>query len=165
MKQLTQKYCIISLLEPLDESGFVKFSWKDWVLHITFAGVHHAEWDDVMIEEFEKLIRSIQSFKVKTTEEGLLGLGKTAAKVVFVEKNAGLLHLHNSIIDFIINHNGVFNNPEWNKEGYIPHSTIQRHSQVSENQEIIIDNIVLIDMFPDGDGYMRKIIKVIKLKK
>lgn len=162
MKQLTQKYCLISLLEP-DEENIV-FSWKDWVLHVTFAGVHFAEWSDEMINEFENLINSIHSFEVKTLKKGELGLGEGAGEVVFVDKSKDVLNLHSLIIDFIDNRNGVFNNPEWNNDGFIPHSTIQRHAQVSESKNILIDNIALIDMFPGGDGYMRKIIKIFKLK-
>jgi hypothetical protein len=165
MKQLTQKYCLISLLEPVDETGFVKFSWKDWVLHVTFAGVHFAEWNNEMIYEFEKLIQSVENFKVKTLNQGKLGVGETSADVVFVEKRNDVLNLHSLIIDFLDSHNAVFNNPEWNRTGFIPHSTIQKHAQVPENEIIPINNIVLIDMFPDGDGYMRKIIRVFKLKK
>jgi len=163
MKQLTQKYCLVSLLEPV--GGDVIFSWKDWVLHITFAGVHFAEWDNEMINEFEKLIQSIQSFEVKTLSQGRLGVGETAAEVVFVNKSENVLYLHSLIIDFLDSHSAVFNNPEWNNDGFIPHSTVQRHAQVSENELLPIDNIALIDMFPDDDGYMRKIIKIFKLNK
>jgi len=165
IKQLSQKYCLISLLEPVDERGFVKLSWKDWVLHVTFAGVHFAEWDNQMIDEFEKLIQSVENFEVKTLRQGKLGDGETAAEVVFLDKSKDVLNLHSLIIDFLDNHNAIFNNPEWNRDGYIPHSTIQKHAQVSENKVIPIDNIALIDMFPDGDGCMRKIIKICKLKK
>jgi hypothetical protein len=165
MKQFSQKYCLISLLEPGDELGNVKFSWKDWVLHVTFVGVHFAEWNNEMIEEFGRLMESFQSFEARTLNKGRLGEGETAAEVVFVENKGSITELHNLIMDFLDSHNAEFNNPEWTREGNIPHSTIQKHAQVSENDKIVIDNIALIDMFPDGDGYMRKIMKVFSLKK
>jgi hypothetical protein len=162
MEQLTQKYCLISLLEPLEERENVKFSWKDWVLHVTFAGVHFADWkNEELIDEFNKLIQSIDNFEAKTLKQEKLG----EAEVILLDKTKPVLLLHNVIQDFLDSHSAIFNNPEWNRENYIPHSTIQKHAQVSENSNIIIDNIALVDMFPDGDGYMRKIIKVFKLKK
>lgn len=162
MKQLTQKYCLISLLEPVNENSFVKFSWKDWILHVTFAGVHFADWkNEELITEFNKLIQSIDCFEAKSLKQEKLG----EAEVILVEKTEPVLQLHNLILNFLDSHGAVFNNPEWNRGNYIPHSTIQKHAQVSENEIIPIDNITLIDMFPDGDGYMRKIIKVFKLKK
>lgn len=161
MKSLTQKYCLISLLEPTDAGS--TFSCKDWILHITFAEVHFAYWDDEMKREFESLIQSIYSFDAKTLEQGKLGEGD--ADVVFVDKSVSVLQLHDSIIDFLDSHKAVFNNPEWNRDGYIPHSSIQKHAQVTENETIQIDNVALVDMFPESDGYMRKIIKVFNLMK
>ena len=161
MKQLSQKYCLISLLEPINEG--VQFSWKDWVLHVTSAGVHSADWkNEEMIKEFDNSIKSIQSFEVESLKQGVLGSGKTAAEVVYIKKSNDVLNLHNFITDFLDSHNAVFNNPEWNRNGYIPHSTIQKHAQVPENDKILY-NLALVDMFPDGDGYMRKIIKVFEL--
>jgi hypothetical protein len=162
MEQLTQKYCLISLLEPVKEGSDAKFSWKDWVLHVTFAGVHFADWkNEELIDEFNKLVQSIDYFEAKTLYQDKLG----DAEVILVDKTKSVLQLHNVILDFLDSHNAVFNNPEWNRQNYIPHSTIQKHAQVSENSNIIIDNIALVDMFPDGDGYMRKIIKLFKLRK
>jgi hypothetical protein len=161
MKQLTQKYCLISLLEAVEVSTV--FSWKEWVLHVTFAGVHFAEWNDKMLDEFESLVNQVDKFEVATLN--IDKIGDSDIDVVFVEKSNNILNLHNVVIDFLEKHNAVFNNPEWNRDGYIPHSTIQKHANVDENETIQIDNIALIDMFPDGDGYMRKIIKVFELKK
>jgi hypothetical protein len=81
MKQLTQKYCLISLLEPV-EVGKV-FSWKDWVLHVTFAGVHFADWkNEELINEFNKLIQSIDCFETITLQQDKLG----EAEVILVDK-------------------------------------------------------------------------------
>lgn len=163
MKQLTQKYCLVSLLESV-EVGTV-FSWRDWVLHVTFAGVHYTDWQkQEIIDEFEEFLLNYGSFEVDTLNEGVLGEGKETARVVFIDKNRSLMRLHNDIVGFLDKRNAKFNNPEWNREGFIPHSTIQKHAQVFENETIEINNIALIDMFPGGDGYKRRVVKVFKLK-
>jgi hypothetical protein len=131
-------------------------------LHVTFVGVHFADWkNEKMITEFNNMIQSVDCFEAKTLKQEKLG----EAEVVLIEKTKSVSELHNAILDFLDYHNAVYNNPEWNRQNYIPHSTIQKHARVSENANIVIDNLALVDMFPDGDGYMRKIIKVFKLKK
>lgn len=163
MEKLTQKWCVIALLEDTYE-GY-EFHKGEWLLHITLAGVHAVGWHSEQLQEdFSKLIQSFAAFTVTSLEQGHLGPKSAPTKVVFIEKSDELMSLHEKIISYLEEHGADFNNPEWTREGYIPHSTVKRHDMKLEtNTAYTIRNLALVDMFPNENGDRRKIYRIFTL--
>lgn len=162
MKGLSQKWCIIAPLVNLNEG--VEFNSKSWPLHITLADTHYVNWhSNKLLDKFTTLVNTTESFEIKALHRGVLGPIEQPTKVTFIEKSAELLSLHNRIIQLINEHSGVFNNPEWQQDGYIPHSTIQTDSELNQGDIAIIECLALIDMFPDNNGHKRKVSRIIAL--
>jgi hypothetical protein len=158
IEKLTQKWCIIALLEDIDKD--YSFHMSEYPLHITLAGVHDVVWNEKLISEFEKCLQGVSAFTVEPTQRGTLG----TTEVVLIDKSNELFDLHSQIIEILEANGAVFNNPEWQRDGYIPHYTIQNHASVATGQTLTIDNVVLVDMFHNQDGKQRKITKIFKLK-
>ncbi|MFO0881844.1 MAG: hypothetical protein U0491_00095 [Candidatus Saccharimonadales bacterium] len=59
----------------------------------------------------------------------------------------------------------TFNNPEYSNEGYMPHETLDTSPELVSQQNIIIDNLALIDMFPHKNGYMRRVVMTLPFGK
>lgn len=162
-EKLTQKWCLVAMLEPVEVGyGFDK---DHWPLHITLAGVHALDWNKVSLrQEFEEYIGSQTAFQVLADETGYLGSPDQQTAVTFIKKSQQLSDFHEKIVLFLESKGAVFNNPEWNLSGYIPHSTIQISDEVKAGETVRIDNLILIDMFPDEDGTRRKVIFSVALK-
>jgi len=163
MSKLSQKWCVIAPLENVAEG--LEFDMVNWPLHITLAGVHAAEWRrETLLDTFIKLAATIKPFTVRALAQGNLGPQEQPVRVTFIDKSSALLSAHQKIVWFIQEHDGVFNNPEWNLDGYIPHSTVQRDTAVPEGTLLRINALALIDMFPNEDGRRRRVAKVIALR-
>lgn len=67
------------------------------------------------------------------------------------------MKLYNQIHQFLLRSGAVFNQPEFEGEGYIPHSTIQQHARLNAGDSVRISSLTILDMFPNNDGYQRKI--------
>ncbi len=163
MKKLIQKWCIIVLLEDVEEGH--EFDKGEWPLHITLAGVHTVDWHSkILVSDFSQLSNTVKPFGVRTVDQGNLGPENDPIKVIFIEKSPLLMKLHGQIINFLESNHAIFNNPEWNHEGYIPHSTIQRHSRIQANKKmVIVDNLTLVDMYPNKNNHRRKVVRTFKL--
>ena len=61
--------------------------------------------------------------------------------------------------DMILSYQYEFDTPQYIGEGYKPHATKQINSQLISGEKFHIDNMTLVDMFPDNDIQRREIIK------
>jgi hypothetical protein len=48
------------------------------------------------------------------------------------------------------------NDPQFAKEGFLPHSTVQPHGRLNKGDEVTFSALSIIDMFPNEDPYQRK---------
>src|SRR6185369_16283915 len=80
-------------------------------------------------------------------KEAVLG----TTHVVLLRKNDALLDLHTRLIDLLEANGAVFNSPEFTRQGFLPHSKIQKAGRLRTDDEFKIETIALIDMFPDGN--------------
>ena len=155
MEKLTQKYCIVSLLEE-SPVGF-EFARKDWPLHVTFVGVHFTDWkNSKLLNSFDALCKSTKPIKAKPFKRGKLGTVTTD----YIEPKAGIVNLHNSLIDMLESFNATFINRQWSREGYTPHCTVQMHGALNNKLPVLINNLALIDMYPQNNANKRKILKI-----
>lgn len=161
--KLTQKWCLVAMLEAI-EVGY-EFDKGHWPLHITLAGVHALDWHQASLRrEFEDFVQNQTAFQVVANKIGYLGPPDRQTTVTFIKQSQRLSDLHEKIVMFLDNKGAIFNNPEWNLSGYIPHSSVQTHARVNTDETVNIDNLTLIDMFPREDGRRRIVILSVALK-
>lgn len=140
------------------------FEAGDWPLHITFVGVHDVDWKNPkLVEAYEHLMKNQKPITTKGLNIGNLGPENNPTKVTFMEMNDDVIYLHTKLVEFLETRDATFNNPEFNKAGFIAHSTVQKYGRVEEGQKVAINKLALIDMFPNKDASKRKIIKIIDL--
>lgn len=155
----TQKYCLVSFIKPIDIG--TGFSMEDWPLHVTLADVFAIDRDATKIESKLARLLSGQLF-VETRAKAEATLG--TAKVVLLNKTDELINLHKSLVDLLEKNGTVFNSPEFTREGFLPHCTVQKTERINTDEKIIINVIALVDMYPEGNWQQRKVVSTFKLQ-
>ena len=155
----SQKYTLVHFFTPLQDE--VEFHMTDWPPHITLADAFAIDRDETSIDlKLSALASRVQAVKVVAVADSLLG----TTPVVLLEKTAQLQRLHDSIVSLLEQNETVFNNPEFTKDGFLPHSTIQNSGHLQIGDAINIDSISLIDMFPNEDWRQRKALATFNFK-
>lgn len=149
----SQKYCLVSFIQPVSIGA--EFNMNDWPLHITLVDVFAIERDNTSIEsKISKLLSSQPPVDTRASEEATLG----TTEVVLLEKAESLINLHIHLVDLLKENGAIFNSPEFTREGFLPHCTIQKTERLHARDEVTIDAIALVDMFPNGQWQQRKVI-------
>ncbi len=161
MQKFTQKWALITLLEPVAEG--TEFFWKDFPLHVTLAGIFTISWDSTkLFHQLSALLVNDEPAVTKAEEEVYWGTDHEY-HVMKLQKTPEMMALHNKIVNELSKAGAVFDEPQYAGEGYIPHSTHTKHARLRKNDVVKINKVTIVDMFPHGDGYQRKILKTIKL--
>lgn len=161
MQKFTQKYTIICLLEDVEE-GF-SYSSSDWPLHTTFVDTFATDWDvETIKQKLEDTAKTLTSTNTKGIGDEYFGQNNEV-HVILLEKNADMKNIHYALLETLKQSNLKLNDPQYSEDGFLPHSTVQKHAAVKVGEEVKITNLALIDMFPNEDPYQRKVLKVVKL--
>lgn len=116
----SQKYTLVHFLTPLQDGA--EFHMTDWPLHITLADVFAIDRHATNIDtKLTALASRTQAVKAVVVDDSVLG----TTPIVLLAKTAPLQQLHSNIVALLEESGAVFNNPEFTKDGFLPHSTIQ----------------------------------------
>jgi len=156
MQKLTQKYTIVHLLNDLPV-GY-EYSMANWPLHVTLADVFAIGGDlNDLLADLKEQLSARSTVKSEVVGEEWFG-EDGSVHVKLLDKTAELQQLHETILAVLERYNVKFNSPEYTKEGFRPHSTVQEDGQLELNDIVTFDSITLIDMFPNEDPAQRRIL-------
>lgn len=154
----SQKYSLVHFIKPIEPG--TEFHMSEWPLHTTLADVFAIDRQGSKIDDYLELkLSKIQPVKTIAAEDSTLG----TTRVVLLEKTQELLQLHADVVSLLQQYGAVFNTPEFNNEGFIPHSTIQQSERLHSGDEIVIHTLSLVDMFPGKDWQQRKVLETFSL--
>lgn len=163
MEKLTQKYTIVHLINDLPD-GY-KYSMFNWPLHVTLADVFSIERDPAdLLVELDKMLSSNLPIQSKVMGEEWFGEDKSV-HVLLLNKTEELQKLHDSILRVLERYGVKFNSPQYTKEGFKPHSTVQKNEQLQLHESVTFDSVTLIDMFPEEDPLQRRVLGTIHFQK
>lgn len=161
MQQFTQKYAIIQLFEDVPEG--TEFSSDSWPLHATIADTFAIDWDvPTMVNELTELLGSHKP-AMSVAENDMFFGDEGQVQVALLKKTDDLVKLHYDVIELLEKGGLKSNDPQFAKEGFLPHSTVQPHARLNKGDEVVFNSLSIIDMFPNEDPYLRKIIKTINI--
>lgn len=161
MQQFTQKYAIIQLFE--DKPVGVRFASNEWPLHSTIADTFAIGWDvPTMVERLTQLLKN-HDLATSITEDDRFFGDNGQVQVALLRKTDSLVKLHHDVIELLEQGGWEPNDPQFAKEGFLPHSTVQRHGRLKKSDEVKFNALSIIDFFPDKDPYQRKILATIKI--
>jgi uncharacterized protein YnzC (UPF0291/DUF896 family) len=156
--EYSQKFSLVHFLTVVEPG--TEFKMDQWPMHVTLADVFaiDLEGTDVM-PKLRKFLKT--QARVRTTALLDAVLGTTA--VTLLENNQNLSNLHSHVIDLLETYGAVFNMPEYNKSGFLPHATVQANGRLNASDKVNIDSLALIDMFPGNDWQNRKVVTTFNL--
>ncbi len=161
MKNFTQKYTIIQLFEDVPDGA--QFSASGWPLHATIADTFAIDWDvPTMIDKLTHLL-NFHAPATSVVEDDRFFGDQGQVQVALLRKTDDLVKLHYDVIECLTQGGWKPNDPQFAKEGFLPHSTVQKHARLNKGDEVTFNALTIIDMFPDENPYQRKVIKTIKL--
>ena len=157
----TQKYGIIQLFEKIPEG--TEFSSDKWPLHSTVVDVFAVNWDTSTLTE--KLVRGLGNCVIaaSTAEDDRYFGDSGEVKVTLLQKTDSLARLHYDVVGLLEEGKWAPNDPQFAKDGFLPHTTVQKHARLHQGDEVTFDTLSLVDFYPNEDAYMRRIIKTIPI--
>lgn len=161
MENFSQKWVIASLLEELKDG--TQFNYTDFPLHLTLAGVFAVNLSGEQLAAGIKTILLKQKQLTIIAHKSALFGPNHDIKVMQVIKSPELMLLYLKIHNWLVKNKAIYNSPEYQGEGYSPHCTDQKSGSLKSGESSTITSVSLIDLYPNGDGYQRKIIKTINL--
>jgi len=154
----SQKYALAHFLTPLADG--MQFHMTEWPLHTTLVDVFMIDRATTNIDaKLAAVLSEIEPVTVGAKDDIVLGM----TPVVLLEKTLPLEQLHLAIVDLLEENGAIFNNTQFARDGFLPHSTIQDNGRLSRGDVITIDSLSLVDMFPGGDWEQRKVLATFTL--
>jgi 2'-5' RNA ligase len=155
----TQKYTIVSLLEP--QPVEYEFASKNWPLHVTLAATFSIGTDiDSFMKVLTQLSKQYKPLETQVISTAMFGQYNDIP-VALVKNTPELSNLHSTIVSEIKTAQGAFNEPRYTLDGYKPHISVT--GKTIPDNSVVLNNITLIDMFPNNDPLSRKILLQIQL--
>lgn len=162
MSQFTQKYAIIQLFEDMPVG--TEFPSSNWPLHSTIADTFAIDWDaTTMVEKLTELLKNHPQAASVAEDNRFFG-DNGEVQVVLLQKTDSLVKLHYDVIELLEQGGWKPNDPQFAKEGFLPHATVQPHGRLNKGDRVTFNALSLIDMFPDEDPYQRKILGTVKVE-
>lgn len=84
-------------------------------------------------------------------------------QATLLKKTDDLVKLHYDVIELLKQGGWEPNDPQFAKEGFLPHSTVQPHRRLNKGDGVTFNALSIIDMFPNEDPYRRRVLKTIEL--
>lgn len=161
-QKFTQKYTIIQLFEDIAD-GY-EFSSDTWPLHSTLVDTFAIDWSvDEMVAHLNEVLSTHATASSTVIGSDSFGAQKQI-QVSLLERTDALMCLHTDIIEVLEKGGLKLNDPQYAKEGFLPHATVQKHAKLNIGDKVNFNAISIIDMYPNENPYGRKILKTIKIE-
>lgn len=156
MQKFTQKYVLVHTIKDLP-NGY-EYVMEDWPLHVTLADVFSIKGTpDDLLHELEHQLSTLTPVTSTVVGETWFGENQNV-HVMLLEKTDALQQLHEEILSILDHFNVQFNDPQYTRGGFRPHSTVQKNEALALGDTVTFDSITLIDLFPDEKPYRRRIL-------
>lgn len=161
MGQFTQKYAIVQFFEEIEE-GHV-YSSNNWPLHSTVVDTFALQWStDEIVAKLTDVLRHHATANSEAGDDRFFG-DNGQVQVVLLGRTESLIKLHLDVLATLEDGEIALNDPQFARDGFLPHATVQKHARLNKGDKVRFTALSIIDMFPNEDPYMRKVLKTIKI--
>jgi hypothetical protein len=152
----------VAFVEPVTD-GLV-FLRTDWPLHITL--VRFDAGSPVGADPTER-VAALADAPARTALGAGLTVGEDAGfgrngsvPVSLIQPQPDLQALHEQLVAAVGNVGGTILTPAHTLSGYRPHVSHHGAKRLNPGDAVVLDRIALVDMAPDGDRTVRRILKL-----
>lgn len=129
---------------------------------LTLADVFAFEWESTdLLEKLSALLANQRPVEVVAGDDATFGPPEKPVQVTLMKKAPELQKLHDDIIALLTENGAVFNDPQCNGKVFISHATVQKHARLNKGDPVKISILTILGMFPQSNGYRRKLLRTI----
>ncbi len=137
---------------------------SDWPLHVTLSPRFAVDIKQPnLVTDLKNLLAKKKPIKTIVKKDEKFGQDHHIL-VSLLELTSKLLELHNEVLDLLESYGAIFDEPNFSRSGYRPHITVQKSGRVNRGDTIMINNLTLVDMYPEQNIKQRKILETYSLK-
>ena len=161
MQQFSQKYTIVQFLDEVVTGD--EFASNEWPLHSTIIDTFAIDWlIDEMIGRLADGLAGYGEVRSVATDDRFFG-DEQQTQVTLLERSDSLVTLHLAVLAILENGGLVLNDPQFSRDGFLPHSTVQKNARLQKGDGVRFTALSIVDMFPNADAYVRKVLATISL--
>ncbi|NCO10880.1 2'-5' RNA ligase family protein [Candidatus Saccharibacteria bacterium] len=161
MDRFTQKYTVVHFFDNIEE-GY-EYSSDNWPLHSTVVGTFALKWSiDEMVTKLTDVLKYHATANSEAGDDRFFGKNGQV-QVVLLGRTESLIKLHLDVLATLEDGELALNDPQFARDGFIPHATVQKHARLNKGDKVLFTALSIIDMFPNEDPYMRRVLKTIKI--
>jgi hypothetical protein len=162
---------LVAFIEPVTE-GLV-FPRDDWPLHITLVKFDvdaksgagpEAGLADRIAELIDRPVRAALGTALTIGAEAAFGRLESIP-VSLVEPSGPLQALHEALMAAVTEVHGRVSTPHYTLENYRPHVSHHGDKRARPGDAVVLDRVALVDMAPDGNHTVRRILHLWELTK
>lgn len=158
-----QKYVLVKFLESMSE-GEEFIANNNWPLHITLVANFAVPFDaQNLLMILTEQLKEQKAIPIIAGKDEFFGQHKDI-QVTTMKMTPGLLSLHEALVALLKSHGAEFDEPKYMNKGYRAHATIQTGARLNENDNVLLDEVTIVDMFPDNDITKRRVLQTVKLQ-
>ncbi len=160
-QQFTQKYTIVQFFDNVGE-GY-EYASDNWPLHSTIVDTFAIDWSvDEMAARLADVLRDRAIASSRAGDDRFFG-ENGQVQVVLLDRSKRLVELHLDILAVLEEGGLVLNEPQFARDGFLPHATVQKHARLNRGDKVQFTALSIIDMFSDDNPRRRRVRKTIKI--
>jgi hypothetical protein len=155
---------IVAFIEPVAEGQ--EFLRSDWPLHITLVRF------DVTNDGDAARYAALAETPAKQALGTVLAVGgedrfgrQGSVPVSLVEADPALQALHDSLVQAVEQVSGRVASPHHTRQNFRPHVSHRGDKRLNRGDAVVLDQIALVDMAPDGNHTIRRVLELWALRK
>ncbi len=156
-----QKYVLVKFLEPVHEGDeFIADNY--WPLHITLVANFTVPYDaQELADVIGDKLRDQKALELVAGADEYFGANRDI-QVTAMVMTPDMLELHKKLVGILETEGAAFDEPKYMKDGYRAHATVQKKARLHTGDSVAIDEITIVDMFPDSDIHKRRVLQTIR---
>jgi hypothetical protein len=158
---------LVAFVEPVADG--LEFPRDDWPLHITLVkfdvdGGPGTGLPDRIAGLIDQPVRSALGQRLSIGADA--GFGRMQSiPVSLVEPSRPLQSLHETLVRTVVDLPGKVPTPNYTMENYRPHVSHHGDKRMRPGDDVVLDRVALVDMAPDGDHTVRRILMLWEVTK
>ena len=155
MDEYSQKYTLVSLIDPMLE-GTV-FHYSDWPQHVTIVDTFSCDLEYIM--GVRDIVNATSPIEIAGNEHRVFSDLGRSIPVILMTRTAEIVKLHEAILDYLLEKGAVLNSSEFARRGFLPHTAAKDSTKIGVGTKVVLSSVSIVDMFVDGDWQKRKVLK------
>jgi hypothetical protein len=143
-------------LQPLEVGD--GFSLSAWPLHLTVLPNFVTELEVAAVGRvLDEVSRGTSPIVARVAGSALFGRGENIP-VSLVAESPALVRLHRLLLEGARGFDAVLENPAFSGDAFRPHITATKTGRAVEGDRLVLAQLALVDMAPDGDQRHRRVV-------